>query len=408
MQYRMLAAAALVLGYLATTASAQSSAEPAAAESIGTEPTYVESSPLFSALPSVAFPEFDPAAVDSIATPAAWLDEAPAQPVATEAMRLASASSSNNVSTAWGDCCGDGRCGWNLGVGVSFVQPRWSTNPAMFLGSGVGPIGITERSFQWETQGAPQVWLGYTGEQGLGFRTQWFSFDGESEAVNETLDGVNTLALLSPVIGNALSATNVPGDVMSAKSTLKLNAIDAEFTKAFTYRRGQYLLSGGGRYAYISQAYDSLLVDNGGAFLESLTAGHNAAVFGPTAAIMARIPSRSLPRLGYYGKARGALLFGQGNRVVNLDSILTFPQQFLSSSDITVPMTELEVGLDWNRNYGRAGFFLQTGLTAQMWYGVGNGAGSSTSSILPFGTASAHDTSNLGLYGLRTACGFNF
>jgi hypothetical protein len=304
-------------------------------------------------------------------------------------------------------CCGDGRCGWSMGTGAYFIQPRWSTNPAFYRGSGFIPAVLSETGFNWDMQGAPFVWLGYTAEQGLGFRAQWFNFDGHSARETLTVDGINTDAILTPVIGGIGSATNVTDDVFTVRSGLKMTVADIEVTKAFVYRRGQFLLSGGGRYAYVGQSYNSLIVDDVGAFVESLDAGHSSTLFGPTAAVQARFPSLNFPRLGYFGRVRGALLFGAGNRSAAMDSIATFPLRYVAESDVCIPVTELEVGFDWNRRFGRSVFFVQSGFTAQAWFGTGNAAASSTASFTPI-DHSATDTSNLGLYGLKTSIGFNF
>lgn len=310
------------------------------------------------------------------------------------------------------NCCGDGRCGWNAGAGVYVLQPRWTANPALYTFTPGGGFGsLNEQNFDWSAHAAPFVWLGYTGRQGTGLRVQWFGFNAASRTASATQDNVNVFDVMSPVVGSFYNETLFAGDTLSANSRLTLSSFDAEVTKAFNYRRGSYVVSGGLRYAYIRQSYETLL-DDGVVQFEQLLSSHNDSVAGPTAALSARYPSRFFPHVGFYGRARGAVLIGRRHRTVNF-GIPGFPftADFASADDTTLPVAELEAGFDWNRNIGGYGLFLQTGLVAQSWFGVGN-ASQSTSTPIPFlgpgPGSSATDTSNLSLVGLRATVGFNY
>jgi hypothetical protein len=300
---------------------------------------------------------------------------------------------------------GDGRNGWSIGLGTAIVQPRWSSNPALYAVRGPVVPFVEERSFNWDPKAAALGWIGFTADEGLGIRGQWFGFSGNSSPESYFLDGVDVQGFTTPTVGGLSNGFGFPGDTLNAWSELKLQSIDLEFTKAFNYRRGQYVVSGGSRYAYIGQEYHSTLIDAFDVLQGSFDAGHNAAVIGPTAALQARYPSLAFPRLGLYGKARGGVLFGHANRSAAID--FGPVANYTASADVCVPVTEFEVGFDWNRPVGCGSIFVQTGLAAQTWYGVGNAAGSSTMSFVPVGV-SVTDTSNMGLYGLKLAAGFNF
>ncbi len=72
-------------------------------------------------------------------------------------------------------------------------------------------------------------------------------------------------------------------------------------------------------------------------------------------------------------------------------------------------MTELEVGVDWNRNYRSYGFFVQGGFVVQSWFGVGNSANTNVIQTGGLVNTSAFDSGSvMGLYGLRTSGGITF
>lgn len=292
---------------------------------------------------------------------------------------------------------GNGGGEWTAGAGAYLLHPSFSSNTAL-VGVDLFANQVTDQSFGWGMQGAPFVWLGYTGNQGLGFRTQWFQLDGNSQTVSATSDA--TFDYATPYAGASGIVTTGPGETITTQAGLKITTVDAELTKLVMIRRGEFLFSGGGRYAYVSQSVSTQHFDGIGP-LGTLTAGHNAALFGPTAAVKARFATARLPRLAWYGRGRGALLFGDGSSRADLNDITLPPFQFSSSCNLCIPMAEVELGADWSRSFGRGTLTLDAGFVAQTWLGVGNSSGATTALF-------ATDTTNLGLYGLKFSVGFDY
>ena len=61
---------------------------------------------------------------------------------------------------------------------------------------------------------------------------------------------------------------------------------------------------------------------------------------------------------------------------------------------------------DWNRRLRSTTLFLQSGLVAQTWFGIGNPAYPNGAPAA--GSNTAYDASNLMLFGFRSTIGINF
>ena len=194
---------------------------------------------------------------------------------------------------------------------------------------------------------------------------------------------------------------------------------DWEVFHAFHGEPWFFLLSGGGRYGYLSQGYRAFRFNNG--FVRSGTtrtsllgdtdvvgSGRTFPGLGPTAALEVRRLIDDTP-VSLYGIARGSVLFGRERtrsfqrttllqqtttgtaapRTVSSDVGL----QGGSSENETIPMGDFEVGVDWRTQYGRMRVFTRAGVMNRSWFG----AGSATS-----------DRGDLGFFGFRFTVGVSY
>jgi hypothetical protein len=274
---------------------------------------------------------------------------------------------------------------------------------------GPGPTStVNEVDFTHTLKAAPYAWLGYTGDQGFGVRLQWFQFNDGATAAG-TADGTVITGVVTPMIGGVGSVAMNPGDALAVSQTIALQVIDLEGTKAINFSRGSCLLSAGVRYAHLAQTYNSALTDIRSTLVETLGEGHNFNGAGPTMGVLGRFPIPYFPQFGIYARARGAVLFGQRHQDVQLIDFGVIQEQLLVTGHSVIPMSELEAGIDWNYNWGRSRFFLQTGVMAQTWFGAGNPAYSTAFSVFPMpGLTTPVDNSNLTLMGIRATAGVNF
>jgi hypothetical protein len=279
---------------------------------------------------------------------------------------------------------------WSIYGGVLLVQPVFDGNPAFLVNS----AGITRQvDFSHHLNVAPDIWLSYVSERGWGVRGHWFQFDHSATTDYVAAPG-ETIVAMSPV---GLGRTPLDGGV-SAFSNLAVNVIDIQLTCNFGDAKWSHLLGIGGRYTHMSQDYHAV-VANAGNYIEQ-SSSHNFNGAGVSLAIETK---RRIGETGFaiYGQFDGAIVFGRTREADTAFSNGT-PLQFEHSRTRVLPTAELEAGIEYEKNVGRAKAFLQAGFAGQVWWAGGN---ASNLNGIGFSTASS---SNFGFVGLAVRAGVRY
>lgn len=347
-----------------------------------------------------------PAVADEATSPtAAPADDRPALE-AGEAKGAKVAHGGDEHGGCLDGCCGDlwnCCCSWagdgptvTASTGFRILKPYWKNNPAFFVSDGTTGIGT---DFDFTTQFVPQFTIGAVGANGFGFRLGWWGFANQTNEFSVIAPGGN--AVSAAPLGAQLFGAAATG--ISAASKLRFNVWDFEATELVEYSSWYFLLTGGLRYAHISQDYAAVLTNGGGTPLATLASGHNFNGVGPTVSLTGKRPI-GLTNLYFFGSARGSVLFGNAKQSAVLGAADAY-----ASADAVVPEAEVEIGLGYHRSVGRARFFAQAGLIGDVWYEAGN---SSRSYITPVigGAPGLYNSAdnNLGLLGLDFRLGVNY
>jgi hypothetical protein len=315
-----------------------------------------------------------------------------------------------------------------VGAGFYFLKPYFGGNQAFstrFTNTTTTAESSTTttfsevRDFDNNPSFAPLIWIGYVTESGLGVRARWWNLSRSDDvsALNTDTTGATTITSASPgglsftSPGRLLEHFGTGGDQLVFKSKLKMDVWDFEATQDIQAGCWTLLLSGGVRYAHVAQNYDAFRFNSGAGgnmiFNQdsvTLLSGHSFSGAGPTVAIEL---ARPLGSTGFslYGNARGAVLFGcmtqHASRLAVQSGFendgMAFNTTNFSDSDgcrsSVIPVTEIEVGAQYDRVFGVVHPFVRTGLVGQSWFGVGNASGSG---------------GNLGLLGLTVTAGLNY
>ena len=179
------------------------------------------------------------------------------------------------------------------------------------------PFQSEGRAWGFDYQAAPRIWLGWSGENGVGARTRWFSFEGE----------------------------NPDGDMVKLQTT----TFDVELTDALKLgSKWDVVLSAGVRYAEYLEAWDVR-------FPEGIT-GSAGPVFG------IELYRPIFGNTSVYFVGREAVMFGR-----------FFDQHPLvlgHEEDLVYSITELQAGIQWDRHLsGTTSVFVRAGIEAQIWAG---------------------------------------
>jgi hypothetical protein len=343
--------------------------------------------------------------------------------------------------------------GWHWGGGASYysLQPFLNNNAAFgfttaSLSNGGNSIsGLTQtQQFGWGMQPAFDVWLEATSPQGLGIRARWFHMDGASSTASLSVPsgayGASNLSVIavtpSPTLFNAPPGTvpqqnpalaglfggpspfvvNFPGapastDRFTFDSQIRLDAVDLEATGSW-YTKSLVASGGvGGRYFKMTQGYNALLVNEnatGATLNESLNFNQVFNGGGPTVSgLVSWHPIH--PNFSVYGGGRASLVVGEstqtttGRRTLN-DPTGAFnpigaPTSTSNSFSIpttslnTIPIAELEAGVEATFFQKRSSAFVRAGAVNQTYFGVGNASGGN---------------GNLSLLGFKITAGFMY
>jgi hypothetical protein len=313
------------------------------------------------------------------------------------------------------------------GAGFYFLKPYFPGNPAFTLkftdlntapGLSATMVSSQQQDFCYGPAFVPLIWLGFVSDGGLGIRARWWHFDESDRITAGNNDGTGATVFTSASAGGLsvsspgylLSRFGAGTDLMTFESNLKLDVWDLEATQDFQAGRWSVLLAGGVRYAHLSQDYNAFRFNSGpgGTSLFSqdsatLLSGHNFNVTGPTVCLEVRRPLGNTG-LSLYGNGRGSMLFGyrwqQADRLTvrsgttaGVPFNVTSLSEFTACQDAVLPVTEVEIGAEYTRVWGRLQPFLRAGLVGQTWFGAGNAAGAG---------------GNLGFFGLTVTAGVGF
>jgi hypothetical protein len=319
----------------------------------------------------------------------------------------------------------------------------------------VGPTVLAQTSttnFDWNMQPAGAFWVGWTADCGLGVRGRYFFFDENSSplgvfntptsALNPVPPGgfryfINPSPLLQATpapagtvltgvppqqlfsspstsltnLGAMGGTTTTTGDLLTFTSKLQINAVDAEAT--FTYHSGGIWLIGsaGGRYLQLAQLYRGTLINH------STLADGSASVETETLEYSQDFHGGGLTAAGQFGwqigqtnlaivaSARGSVVVGANSQVTHFTHIianngsavlvspLNLDSQLSSSTDMVLPVLELELGLEYGIRLGGKRVFVRAAAVDQTYFGTGNASGGD---------------SNLSLFGVQFSAGLNF
>jgi hypothetical protein len=329
--------------------------------------------------------------------------------------------------------CKPKHCCFVGGAGVYYLRPYWENNPAYSTtaatingprGGGVGNGFVIqdEEDFDYDYKVAPYAWVGYVSESGLGVRARGFYYD--YNANNITLrDESSTLQLVTAAplgLGIYTEGGDGFGENLTIDSSLRLMYIDLEVSQQFQVGAWWLLLSGGARWAQISQNYNATLDDSiNDLHTVSIRSGHNFRGFGPTAAFEARRPFSC--GFALFGSVRGSVLLGKHRQNAFLrsfdadndfDSAVLFAN---ADENTTMPVAELELGVEYGKQIRGARLFVQASVVNHTWFNAGN-ATNSSSALTNSGAFfdnyfikdATDDRSDLNLFGAKLVVGINY
>ena len=288
-------------------------------------------------------------------------------------------------------CCSLGGCEASCGgstfqVGVEYVllKPRFSQNNALTVmtSNGASVETFTERSFDYDLEFSPRVWLGMSLSDHWGWRVTWWEFD-ESPAV-ESASPANGFGRVShphfgdfdPVADDIDISTNVPSDVFTAASGLDVYTIDLEALKRSRLNAWNLEVGYGIRYASSEQNYLAELRNSVNTLRGRIDFHQNLEGFGPTVSLAASRPLFGKVRL--MGSARGSLLFGDGESVMvageDLDLSTPFTTTRTTLRDDLLSIGEARVGLQWLGDVHDNGlqWMFSTAMEGQIWGNAGS------------------------------------
>lgn len=304
--------------------------------------------------------------------------------------------------------------GFMVGGGTYLLQPRFDSNMAFGVQGTVnrstGPIPpgnpgvkIAKRvDIEHELVAAPEIWLGYMHESGLGGRVRyWYFRQGTDQVLAGNANGVNSTLLFSaaPLGLGLVNGTKT----MEATSKLQLQVFDAEAQYKLCAAGWNLLVSGGVRFAQVDQSYNAFVPQTGNNALLSDNDFNGA---GPTVALELRHPLGSTP-LNLYGLVRGSLVFGTGHQTASIPDQQVFSQD---QRDMAIGIGEMELGLEYDRHIGRSRIFGQVAVVGQNWNGAGSASRSSVN-VLPGGSfvgAAYTGESDINFLGLALRLGVSF
>lgn len=399
--------------------------------------------------PALALPPPPPSALPeepAPPAPAAALPQRFAPPKPEPIVPASIVEPSRNLWADIGTCCDQclyeclGSSSLSAGAGFYYVKPHFDNNPGFASFSAAsGGTAQFGTDFSYDYSFSPVLWIGVANEGGLGLRARWFHFQQSSDPLlASTADSagathIRSAAPLGLGLDSSSTVLNGANRIGAAdfafETSLEVDVWDFEGSQALDFGYWTMLFSGGLRYAHLAQSYNAFLLVhastvNGNRFGESGGAfsGHSFNGAGPTIALDV---TRKLGDSGFavFASARGAILFGRSKQGAfrNLLATRTTPSgttvrdgpttndSAYVTHEQTLPVTELEVGLNWARDVGRTNVFFQSAFVGHNWWGAGNGANNDLIGASGGRTDEISDSkSSLGLLGLKIVAGIRY
>jgi hypothetical protein len=306
-----------------------------------------------------------------------------------------------------GDChCADP--GLQAGATWHILRPVINNNFAFVTISAPGTsVDQSTHNFRYKYDSGVSLWLGYTLDSGLGFRTTWFHLDADAKSIAFTnpFAGVITQFVIAGSFVGSGAAPLAAGqaDVFNLGNSIRINSWDFDVTQEAQLGRIDLNLGAGLRYVRITQEANISRVRTGlpaGAVdtdSENDSSSFNG--WGPTFFVEAR---RSIGCYGFglYANVRGGILFGT-RTIESLDTntvgggrgVITSTSRFSTDEERTIGLAEIELGVEWHRKCGRFNPFARGGFEGREYTNVGNVFGGGN---------------NVGAYGLALSAGVGF
>ena len=313
--------------------------------------------------------------------------------------KIAEAAVLGTDDSPWGRIVGGGS--------LYLVHPFLQNNIAYQVQSGntSGSPHLTSSEFTWNVQPAFAIWTGYEWSNGIGMRARWFHFDGDSNTLN-TSQNAATAATTSITASPSLPTLPFPSnqnttlfsspglflgrglgtDNLTFNSSLGIDVIDLEGTFRWGWGNWTFLTGVGGRYLHLTQGYNASLNNSLGNGLatesQSSVFTHSFNGAGLTADFEANWKICG-SNFSLFALGRGSLLVGRTNQEFSYTQTVNDPLKLVggsfsnspstaSSTDNVLPVAELEVGIDYGVNWGRAHFFARSAVISQTYFGAGN------------------------------------
>ncbi len=291
-------------------------------------------------------------------------------------------------------------------AGFLFLQPRWQDNPAFFTLSTVGGVNTTgNQDFRYDWNFAPQVEAGFAGAGGLGLRGRYWHFDELDRQTVGPASATSGAASAAPLgLSIALAAA---GDTMTANSRLFLHVADLELAQDIWVGQTLLKFGGGVQYTHLGQRYSAARFDAAGTQADSLFSSQRLNGVGPTI-FLDGVRQWSRTGWGVYGRARGSLLFTANTQDVTLlNAGGGITDQLSRPREDTLPVLELEAGVQYTHPIGRANLFLRAGGNGQAWFGAGNSSDTSSADAFAF-DPNANSHQDLTFLGLSVMAGVQY
>jgi Legionella pneumophila major outer membrane protein precursor/BON domain len=319
--------------------------------------------------------------------------------------------------------------GFIAGASVYVLRPFLDNNVAFTTTTGLGTASPSTNSttFSWNAEPAYAIWAGYDFADGFGIRARWFHLDASSDTMTAsngpglTTTGIRpspNLPTLPGTTGNGFGSaglllnSGVGQDLLTFTSSLRIDALDAEATYDWQSDKWMFSFSGGGRFLSMKQEYHAALTNNPGDGVTSesqnLDFTHKFTGGGPT------IDFQAAMRIGQsnfsvYANGRASLLVGRTTEVTNYSQIVSDPRGLTNggafpfssvvnptatnSTDTVMPITEIELGLEYGRDWGRSHWFVRAAAVNQTYFGAGS---------------ASHTDGDLSLFGGRFTIGLDY
>lgn len=254
-----------------------------------------------------------------------------------------------------------------------WLRPSFGQDVALIIDP---PIGNTLVPFEYDNSLTPRAWLGWQSCRGNGARFTYFGYSDEADPVSVTaVAGATPVYVTVFGAGSNLTrnATANPGETLTSRHRLRLQAYDIEATQQFCLASTQMMFGLGVRIADIDQMLRADVHDaTSGAAQEAVSNHLEFQGAGPTASLwLTRQIMAS--RFSFYSNLRGAFLIGDTDqRIYQMKGAFTTELEDRAVHREILTNAECSVGLQFGQSLTpRCGAFLRAGYEGQIWMDAG-------------------------------------